>query len=83
MCATRGFQDVAPDALRWLICFRVCMPATYALTLVGLTFVAAGWIAAVAAALMGKPMVLADAARAGVSSQRRAQRASWQEALGS
>lgn len=56
---TDGFYDIAPDALRWLMLFRVYMPATFALTLLGLSFAAAGWVLAVAAAAMGQPLMLA------------------------
>ena len=52
--STRGFGDVASDALRWLLFFRVYMPATYYLVMLGLTFAAAGWIAALLGALSGQ-----------------------------
>jgi len=51
--STRGFGDVAPDALRWLVCFRIYVPATYYLVMLGLTFAAAGWIAALLGTLSG------------------------------
>jgi glycosyltransferase involved in cell wall biosynthesis len=41
---TRGFGDVAADALRWLMLFRIYLPATYVLAMLGLTFAASGWI---------------------------------------
>jgi ceramide glucosyltransferase len=53
--STKGFGDVAADAVRWLMCFRIYMPATYILTLVGLTFAAAGWIAVLTATLLMQP----------------------------
>jgi hypothetical protein len=56
--ATRGFGDVAPDALRWAMMFRVYMPSTYALALSGITFAAAGWLAAAVAAVAGQPLAL-------------------------
>jgi hypothetical protein len=59
--ATRGFGDVALDALRWLMLFRVYMPATYALTLLGLTFAAAGWLLVAFAAVAGQPAALVAA----------------------
>ncbi len=43
---TRGFANVSADALRWLMFFRIYMPATYGLALFGLTFTASGWIVA-------------------------------------
>jgi cellulose synthase/poly-beta-1,6-N-acetylglucosamine synthase-like glycosyltransferase len=58
---TSGFADVAADALRWLLFFRVYVPATFALTLIGLSFAAAGWLAAAVAALIGQPWPLAAA----------------------
>jgi glycosyltransferase involved in cell wall biosynthesis len=48
---TRGFGDVADDALRWLMLFRIYMPATYVLAVLGLTFAASGWIVALFGAL--------------------------------
>lgn len=55
---TAGFADIAADAVRWLMLFRVYMPATFTLTLIGVSFAALGWIAAVAAALLGQTWVL-------------------------
>lgn len=52
--STRGFGDVASDALRWLVCFRVYVPATYYGVMLGLTFAAAGWMAAFLLALSGR-----------------------------
>jgi hypothetical protein len=56
---TRGFGDVAADALRWLMFFRIYMPATYFLSLFGLTFTAAGWIVAMLGTLAGHHTALA------------------------
>ena len=52
------FSDISVDALRWLMLFRVYTPGTFALTLLGLTFAAAGWLGAVAAAAAGQPLLL-------------------------
>ena len=43
---TRGFDEIAADALRWLMFFRIYMPVTYFLAMLGLTFAASGWIVA-------------------------------------
>jgi len=55
---TTGFADIAPDAVRWLMLFRVYMPATFALTLLGVSFAALGWLLAVIAAVLGQPWAL-------------------------
>jgi hypothetical protein len=52
--STRGFGEVASDALRWLVCFRIYVPATYYFVMFGLTFAAAGWIVALLGALSGQ-----------------------------
>ena len=57
--ATHGFDDVAADALRWLMFFRVYMPATYFLAMLGLTFAAAGWIVAFLGTLVVLPTAIA------------------------
>jgi hypothetical protein len=56
---TRGFSDVAADALRWLMFFRIYMPATYFLAMIGLTFAASGWIVALLGALAGQRNAIA------------------------
>lgn len=56
---TRGFGDVAADALRWLICFRIYMPMTYFIVMLGVTFAAAGWIVALLGALAGQGAAIA------------------------
>ena len=56
---TRGFGDVTADALRWLMFFRIYMPATYLLTLTGLTFAASGWIVVLLGALAMQGTALA------------------------
>src|SRR5262249_23003095 len=56
--STRGFGEVAADALRWLLCFRIYTPTTYAVVMAGLTFAAAGWIVAVLGALALNPTVI-------------------------
>jgi ceramide glucosyltransferase len=55
---TQGFAEVAAQARRWYMLVRVHMPATYALTVTGLTFGAAGWLAAMAGAAVGNPVAL-------------------------
>lgn len=59
--STSGFGDIAADALRWLMLFRVYMPATFALTLLGVSFAAAGWLLAAVAAVLGQPWALGAA----------------------
>jgi cellulose synthase/poly-beta-1,6-N-acetylglucosamine synthase-like glycosyltransferase len=56
---TEGIGDVAADALRWLMFFRIYMPSTYFLSMVGLTFAAAGWIVALAGTLTGQDTAIA------------------------
>jgi len=56
---TRGFGDVAADALRWMMFFRMYMPAAYFLLLVGFTFAASGWIVALVGALAAQPTAIA------------------------
>lgn len=56
---TRGFGDVAADALRWLMFFRIYMPATYFLVMIGITFAAAGWIIALLGTLAGHRLAIA------------------------
>jgi hypothetical protein len=51
--ASGGLRDVISEAMRWLLLFRVYLPATFALAIAGLTFSAAGWLAAFAGALTG------------------------------
>lgn len=56
---TRGFADVAADGLRWLMLFRVYLPATFFLVLLGFTFAAAGWGVALLGALLFEPVAIA------------------------
>jgi glycosyltransferase involved in cell wall biosynthesis len=56
--STRGFGEVASDALRWLVCFRIYVPETYYLVLLGLTFAAAGWITAFVGAMLGQRVAI-------------------------
>jgi len=49
--STRGFDEVASDALRWLMFFRIYTPVTFYIALAGTTFAAAGWVAALFGAL--------------------------------
>ena len=50
-----GFGDLTAEAVRWLLLFRVYMPATFSLAMVVLSFSAAGWLAAFAATLAEMP----------------------------
>ena len=52
---TRGFGDVAADALRWWMCFRIYTPATYYVAMLGMTFTAVGWVLAILGALTLQP----------------------------
>ena len=51
--AAGNLRDVAAEATRWLLLFRVYLPATFALAIAGLSFSAAGWAVAFAGALTG------------------------------
>jgi cellulose synthase/poly-beta-1,6-N-acetylglucosamine synthase-like glycosyltransferase len=55
---TRGFGDIASDALRWLMFFRIYMPVTYFLSMFGLTFAAVGWIVVILGAIAGNSTML-------------------------
>jgi hypothetical protein len=55
---TQGFADVAAQARRWYMLVRVHMPATYGLAVAGLTFGAAGWLAAMVGAAAGDVVAL-------------------------
>ncbi len=61
---TAGFAMVAAQVRRWYMLVRVYMPVTYLLMLAGATFLAAGWLAAVAGAAMADPVALAVLAAA-------------------
>ena len=50
---TAGFAAVAAQARRWYMLVRVYLPVTYALMLAGATFIASGWIVALAGAVGG------------------------------
>jgi ceramide glucosyltransferase len=56
---TTGFAAVAAQARRWYMLVRVYLPATYVLMLLGATFIACGWIVALAAAVSGSTLALA------------------------
>jgi ceramide glucosyltransferase len=56
---TDGFAAVTGQARRWYMLFRVYVPVTYVLMLSGTTFLAAGWLAAIAGAALGSPLALA------------------------
>jgi ceramide glucosyltransferase len=55
---TAGFAAVAVQARRWYMLVRVYLPATYVLMLLGATFIASGWIVALAAAVSGSAPAL-------------------------
>ena len=55
---TRGFTDVAAQARRWYLLFRVHMPHAYFLAVAALSFLAAGWVAAIASVIAGEPGAL-------------------------
>jgi ceramide glucosyltransferase len=57
--STRGFGEVTDDAVRWLIFFKLYMPETYYLVMFGLSFAAAGWIAALLGTLALQPVAIA------------------------
>ena len=61
---TKGFAAVAAQARRWYMLVRVYVPVTYLLVLAGATFLAAGWLAAIAGAAMADPLALAVLAAA-------------------
>jgi len=61
---TGGFAGVAAQARRWYMLVRVYVPMTYTLMLAGTTFLAAGWLAAVAGAAMADPVAPAVLAAA-------------------
>jgi hypothetical protein len=50
---TAGFGAVAAQARRWYMLVRIYLPATYGLMLAGATFIASGWIVALAGAVSG------------------------------
>src|SRR6185369_8166219 len=50
-----GFRGLAAEAVRWMLLFRVYMPATFAMAMVAITFAAAGWLAAFAGSIAGVP----------------------------
>ncbi|HWP24788.1 MAG TPA: glycosyltransferase [Xanthobacteraceae bacterium] len=56
---TNGFGDVAADGLRWLMLFRIYLPITFVLVLLGFTFAAAGWIVALAGTMAVEPAAIA------------------------
>jgi hypothetical protein len=53
---TSGFAAVTAQARRWYMLVRVYLPGTYVLMLIGATFIASGWLAALAAALGGSAL---------------------------
>jgi hypothetical protein len=50
---TKGFGDVITGARRWYMLVRVHLPVAYGATVLALSFVALGWILALAGALSG------------------------------
>jgi cellulose synthase/poly-beta-1,6-N-acetylglucosamine synthase-like glycosyltransferase len=55
---TSGFAAVTAQARRWYMLVRVYLPLTYVLMLLGATFIAAGWIVALAGAVSGSALAL-------------------------
>jgi ceramide glucosyltransferase len=55
---TAGFAAVAAQARRWYMLVRVYLPMTYVLMLLGATFIASGWIVALAGAASGGGLAL-------------------------
>jgi cellulose synthase/poly-beta-1,6-N-acetylglucosamine synthase-like glycosyltransferase len=53
---TAGFAAVAAQARRWYMLVRVYLPATYVLMLAGATFIASGWVVALAGAVSGSSL---------------------------
>jgi glycosyltransferase involved in cell wall biosynthesis len=51
---TRGFVDVINQAQRWYMLVRIYLPGTYAFAAAVATFIAAGWICATFAVLVGR-----------------------------
>lgn len=50
---TKGFGDVIDGARRWYMLVRIHLPVAYGTTVVAMSFVALGWIAALVGAAMG------------------------------
>ena len=69
---TAGFAAVAAQARRWYMLVRVYLPVTYVLMLAGATFIASGWVVALAGAVGGSS--LARNAFAGALLRRAARR---------
>jgi hypothetical protein len=55
---TAGFAAVAAQARRWYMLVRVYLPMTYVLMLLGATFIASGWIVALAGSVSGGSLAL-------------------------
>jgi cellulose synthase/poly-beta-1,6-N-acetylglucosamine synthase-like glycosyltransferase len=55
---TASFAAVTAQARRWYMLVRVYLPMTYVLMLAGATFIASGWIAALAGAVSGSALAL-------------------------
>jgi hypothetical protein len=55
--AAESFGDIAAEAVRWLILFRVYLPPAYTLAMIGLTFMAGGWLVGLAGVLIQRPDV--------------------------
>jgi hypothetical protein len=55
---TAGFDAVMVQARRWYMLARVYLPATYLLLLLGATFIASGWVVALAGAVGGNFLAL-------------------------
>jgi Glycosyl transferase family 21 len=61
---TAGFAGITIQARRWYMLARVYLPVTYGLMLAGTTFLAAGWLAAIAGAAIADPVARAVLAAA-------------------
>jgi hypothetical protein len=61
---TDGFAAITAQARRWYMLVRVYLPVTYVLMLAGTTFLAAGWLAAIAGAAIADPVARAVLAAA-------------------
>jgi cellulose synthase/poly-beta-1,6-N-acetylglucosamine synthase-like glycosyltransferase len=55
---TAGFAAVVAQARRWYMLVRIYLPMTYVLMLLGATFIASGWVVALAGAMSGSAFAL-------------------------
>jgi hypothetical protein len=53
-----GFAAITAQARRWYMLVRVYLPVTYMLMLLGATFIASGWLVALAGAVSGNALAL-------------------------